>query len=276
MIVWIVSIRHLVTQQTSPMPIQCRSTAYDADPAPNQHCQCQYVVSIEQQLTSSWSCQASTRCRPNTGSTSCACPAWIWASIYIQSKHRYNGLPVQCWSTVDDNGPSSNQQGIPCIPGSSWLWLKKKTRDAGQSLFRRWTKTSPTAKQASTNVSHSAQETRCVEAMLLQSWPTVYNAGPTPKQHRFNAPGHRDYIEIREIHRTARQPWRNAGPTPQTVDQHYPTVGSPPHACCDTLILQIMKNNIPFTQKDLIFVSSFCCIFFQGKYSFQVRVNVIK
>ena len=50
------------------------------------------------------------------------------AHIHTKQAEIYD-LPVQCWSTVYDNGPASNKQGIP---GSSWLWLKKKTRDAAQ------------------------------------------------------------------------------------------------------------------------------------------------
>ena len=63
-----------------------------------------------------------------------SCLPGVNLSAHIHTKQEIKDLPVQCWSTVYDNGPASNQQGIP---GSSWLWLKKKTRDAGQSLFRR-------------------------------------------------------------------------------------------------------------------------------------------
>ena len=70
------------------------------------HCQCQYVVSIEQQLTYHGAAQQESE-RPHT---------------YKASRVIMTSL-VQCWSTVYDGILGSNIR---------WLWL-----DAGQSLFRR-------------------------------------------------------------------------------------------------------------------------------------------
>ena len=103
--------RYLVTQQageTGPMPIQCRTTAYDAGPAPNQHranASCLLNSSPHphgptQQTRDAHPMTAQCRAnvadggphQTNTGPMSRACPAWIWAPTYMQSKQSYHHL----------------------------------------------------------------------------------------------------------------------------------------------------------------------------------------
>ena len=98
----------------------------------------------------------------------------------------------------------------------------------------------------------------------LQRWPNT----KTTLVQRTVLPGNRHYIkysqQIQDGETTMGQCWAsavNGGPA-----LPHRRITAP--CLLDTLILQIMKNNIPFTKKDLIFVSSFCCIFFQGKYLF--------
>ena len=100
--------------------------------------------------------------------------------------------------------------------------------------LQRWPNTKKTPVQL--NVP-TAQQTQNICTTFVQRRPNVFDAGPTLYKCYTNALcflggqlASYSNISITIRYKTARQPWHNAGPAPQTVAQHYPTVGSPPHA----------------------------------------------
>ena len=155
-------------ERKSPMLIQCRSTAYDAGPAHNQHeanasCLLYWaivpiIITTKQKTSTQHRNNADTAPQTagqhctNSGRTFRACRDDHWPHTNIASMSYYN-LPVQCWSTVYDSGPAPSQHGTES--DIRWQKLKEETRNADRSLFRRWTKTGPTAKQTPANVSRS-------------------------------------------------------------------------------------------------------------------------
>ena len=95
---------------------------------------------------------------------------WISVSLYYVNTSQPTESPVQCWM-VDGQ---SRRRWTSVKPALGW-----RVVFAGHCVVD----------QLAADTDHLAiQQTRGIHTMLFQCWPTVFDAGPTLKQHWVNDP----------------------------------------------------------------------------------------
>ena len=157
------------------MPIQCRSTAYDAGPAPNQHYQCQYVVSIEQQLTSSWSYPANTRRRPDGGSMPNQNTVHPCSAVELKLAQRPNKLRPTS-HTQPRKHDASKQCCFKADPPSTTLAQPQNNTGSTQRAHR-----------ATGIILKYSQQIQDSETTMAQCWANDANGGLAPPHRRITA-----------------------------------------------------------------------------------------